>query len=1367
MLLSKVNPVFSDLRDLGQAFDIPVVGLNQRQISEALYSKIVQIVASSTASAVVTGAVSSFEFNVADHGAIGNGIADDTAAIQTTINLALTSGSANVRPIIRIPPGEYKITSGLDFRSDTVAPHVIATGATISWQPTGTAINQTAVSFGTTGVLTTITRGKVEGLWVQAGSTFASSGSVSTNANWSTSGHTAIEIHNCGSWNFEYIGARDMRRGIVLSATAPSSGYVGCAYNFLTINRVINCKYSIMADLLHPIKAFSNQHKIVGGNFAYSADAMYLNEMEGSFTTNSVVLTRLATGGYEFKDQNPYDPNLPRLPWDHASKFVVVGGLADWAQILTLGVDYTVTTGYYGSVPSGMITLISPEAKAIVDRNPSVLGLGSDKIMVYVALTPVASDTTFTQYEDTIGQINFTQDARELMIWQGVDKDKTLLRYGVAVPVENDYLVDVANRRITLTVPNTAQLPIIAMDRPRHVTIYANRGMSTPDMWNFDGCSFEGSAEYIDAVYIENANSNMFIGCRFECEHTRKMGFILGKASSGCNLIHGSQADLDDYHGNKEYRDFGGATSSSTRFYREVWEGKYLTLDGRVGFRTRNYQNAAVAVEPVSGDLPTSLLQVGGTQAWNTSTAITAMASSGSAISAQTTSGIPYYGLVTHSDDYDYSPILLRLIASTTSIPRLDGKLGCAIQMDGPVAFTIQGASGMDLEVTSGSALKVASGTYTFQASDIGYQVCITSTSPWVAGNYPITAVSGGVATLSSSPAVTGTTNGEFQVKHRLTSSLLRIYSRWMASEYEKRVSTTQFYVGDYNDLWRCPLTFTANGSDVAVLLQDRVGVRRTSTIHSGLYVPWVTGDLFPTAYFGSMLDGNNRTALIAESSGATPFATNTNSRYSIRSVVTDPLTGSITPVATPLVVAHKTALNPITQFGSGIEFRADTRPDTIWTDLIVDGTLDTKVSSASHSFSSSDINQKLVVLSTAPWTSGVYSIVSVDGTAAILSASPAPVSTSGGIWNLSIFSERLIAQIDARWFGTSGHIEGSRASRVTISPQCVSGSIDALTIDALADFTSRIGLGAPTGIRTNGDPTRASALYVPWTATDVASVPIMVVGGISSGASNTSVKSLTNTGIAVVASAAGSGIGLSAESTSGYPLTSTIVAGSHNTIVPAAYFSHLCSGTAASGIGTSVVFGAATIGATHRTIGGIDSYWADVTDATRRGRMSIWANRTESSITTAYEGVRVEALEPGAAGLGFFGATAVAKPTVTGDATDSGVVNLFSSLANLGLITNSSTTKGQVLPYVGKSGDYNVTVADSVIAVSASATMTLPAASSCLGSVFTIKNLSASTVTVSASDTIDGAGTYPLTTQYSAVTVQSNGSVYYVLGSH
>jgi hypothetical protein len=113
----------------------------------------------------------------------------------------------------------------------------------------------------------------------------------------------------------------------------------------------------------------------------------------------------------------------------------------------------------------------------------------------------------------------------------------------------------------------------------------------------------------------------------------------------------------------------------------------------------------------------------------------------------------------------------------------------------------------------------------------------------------------------------------------------------------------------------------------------------------------------------------------------------------------------------------------------------------------------------------------------------------------------------------------------------------------------------------------------------------------------------------------------------------------------------------------------------------------------------------------------------------------------------------------------------------NLGAPTqrwnNIYLTGGISAGLVAKSGDYLATINDYVITVDAtggSKTITLPAAAGAINKIFIIKKMNAAnTVTIDgdASETIDGATTVGITTQYESLMIQSDGSNWIVLAKN
>ena len=86
------------------------------------------------------------------------------------------------------------------------------------------------------------------------------------------------------------------------------------------------------------------------------------------------------------------------------------------------------------------------------------------------------------------------------------------------------------------------------------------------------------------------------------------------------------------------------------------------------------------------------------------------------------------------------------------------------------------------------------------------------------------------------------------------------------------------------------------------------------------------------------------------------------------------------------------------------------------------------------------------------------------------------------------------------------------------------------------------------------------------------------------------------------------------------------------------------------------------------------------------------------------------------------------------------------------------------------KTATYTATASDYTIVCNNAGAMTvnLPAAAGCSGRVYVIKKISGAalnvTVDANASETIDGALTRVLTTQYETVMIQSNGTSWYIL---
>ena len=128
----------------------------------------------------------------------------------------------------------------------------------------------------------------------------------------------------------------------------------------------------------------------------------------------------------------------------------------------------------------------------------------------------------------------------------------------------------------------------------------------------------------------------------------------------------------------------------------------------------------------------------------------------------------------------------------------------------------------------------------------------------------------------------------------------------------------------------------------------------------------------------------------------------------------------------------------------------------------------------------------------------------------------------------------------------------------------------------------------------------------------------------------------------------------------------------------------------------------------------------------------------------------------------------AITDPDIDGGTIDNTVIGGTTPAA--GAFTALSATS-LALPIVSKTADYILTSSDYTCLVTASSvnvTITLPAAAGCSGRIYNIKKLDATVYTViidgNSSETIDGALTYSLTSQYESISIQSNGTAWYII---
>jgi hypothetical protein len=114
----------------------------------------------------------------------------------------------------------------------------------------------------------------------------------------------------------------------------------------------------------------------------------------------------------------------------------------------------------------------------------------------------------------------------------------------------------------------------------------------------------------------------------------------------------------------------------------------------------------------------------------------------------------------------------------------------------------------------------------------------------------------------------------------------------------------------------------------------------------------------------------------------------------------------------------------------------------------------------------------------------------------------------------------------------------------------------------------------------------------------------------------------------------------------------------------------------------------------------------------------------------------------------------------------------------NVGIGINAPTSTlhvngSQALAIATKIIAYTATASDYTIVCNNAAAMAvnLPAAAGCSGRVYVIKKISGAalnvTIDANSAETIDGATTKVLTTQYESVMIQSNGTSWYILANN
>ncbi len=95
-------------------------------------------------------------------------------------------------------------------------------------------------------------------------------------------------------------------------------------------------------------------------------------------------------------------------------------------------------------------------------------------------------------------------------------------------------------------------------------------------------------------------------------------------------------------------------------------------------------------------------------------------------------------------------------------------------------------------------------------------------------------------------------------------------------------------------------------------------------------------------------------------------------------------------------------------RFQGGIKWSATALSAT---DLVIDGTLNTKVTSASHNFTANDVGKTVAVSAGTGFTVGNYTIVSTASNAATLNSAVGTLGSTGGTYTLPMVLGGMVGE--------------------------------------------------------------------------------------------------------------------------------------------------------------------------------------------------------------------------------------------------------------------------------------------------------------------------------------------------------------------
>jgi hypothetical protein len=309
-----------------------------------------------------------------------------------------------------------------------------------------------------------------------------------------------------------------------------------------------------------------------------------------------------------------------------------------------------------------------------------------------------------------------------------------------------------------------------------------------------------------------------------------------------------------------------------------------------------------------------------------------------------------------------------------------------------------------------GTGKTVFSDTHSFATTNIGKTLRITGGTSWTKGIYTIVSVASGRATLNAAPAASGTTDGEYLfgvcdetiitdcIASNLPAGTVACDSAdgdCVIQNFKVVNSATAFYTNtDTDGVVRMTNCTSDSCSGPSTITGSRKVILNACTFNNsasgaGLSIsktgPSYNNSVVPeVSIIGGQYNFN--------AGGGIDIQGNGDSTFAPRLTVVFPEmrgNGSNADITTTAGTIYNSSiiLQP--------------KQTAVATNLVVDGAVNTRVSSVTYSFTIEDVGSFLDIPYTTNWTGGRYRIASITSTSANLDASPAAVGVTGGNWSI------------------------------------------------------------------------------------------------------------------------------------------------------------------------------------------------------------------------------------------------------------------------------------------------------------------------------------------------------------------------------